>query len=103
MIHEFMLTCAFTPCSHGTSWLELYMGFLVLHDCTHVCDRTKFREATVHTELVEFRRLVNHELTHRFHDECRAVFMPTDRRDARLKHIGFCSPCLHTGDARLEP
>ena len=91
-IHELLMNIAFTPCDHGVSWLELYMGFLILHDCTHVCDRTKFAEVTVHHELTEFRRLCNHEIEHEFHADGRELFRPTDRRDAKLRHVGFCSP-----------
>ena len=76
MIHKFLMNIAFTPCAHGVSWLELYMGFLVLHDCTHVCDRTRFAEATVHQELNEFRRLCNHELDHRFHMGTKTISSP---------------------------
>ena len=87
-----MLNLDLAPCDNGVSWLELCMCFLLSHDCTHICVRTAFAAVTAQQELTEFRRLCRHELQHMFHASDHTLFGPTDRKDARLKHLGFSSP-----------
>ena len=77
-------------CDQGTSWLELYLGYIVRHGtCTF--DSLTLRQPTVYADVMSFRRLVLRLARDALHPEVAPLLAPTAKPVARLKGIGITS------------